>query len=50
MATRGVRRGLRLPLLLLPLAGTALAVLPDEMLKDPVLEGRARVLQAGAQS
>lgn len=38
---------LRLPmvlLLLLPLAGTALAVLPDEMLKDPVLEGRARVL------
>jgi cytochrome c-type biogenesis protein CcmH len=41
-----IRRALAVFLALLVLSGPALAVLPDEMLKDPALEARARALSA----
>ncbi|MGC4025169.1 MAG: cytochrome c-type biogenesis protein CcmH [Mesorhizobium sp.] len=42
-----MRRFLALVLMLAALAAPALAVQPDEVLKDPVLEARARNLSAG---
>ena len=41
-----IRRAIAVFLALLVLSGPALAVLPDEMLKDPALEARARALSA----
>jgi len=42
-----IRRLVTLFLMLAALTGPALAVQPDEVLKDPVLEARARDLSAG---
>ena len=42
-----MRRLIVTTLFLLAIAASAMAVQPDEILKDPVLEGRARALSAG---
>src|SRR5438477_5636909 len=42
-----MRRLMLAALILLAITASAIAVQPDEILKDPVLEGRARALSAG---